>query len=83
MNDNVRVYLSIGSLLIVAGMITGFFFVDPPKENLRLLDTSLGFAAGFVSASFGYYFGATFLPQTRNGESEDDSSNKSRSSLDG
>lgn len=75
MNDNVRVYLSIGSLLIVAGMITGFFFVDPPKENLRLLDTSLGFAAGFVSASFGYYFGATFLPQTRNGESEDDSSN--------
>lgn len=77
MNDNVRVYLSIGSLLIVAGMITGFFFVDPPKENLRLLDTSLGFAAGFVSASFGYYFGATFLPQTRNGESEDGSSNKS------
>lgn len=77
MNDNVRVYLSIGSLLIVAGMITGFFFIDPPKENLRLLDTSLGFAAGFVSASFGYYFGATFLPQTRNGESEDDSSNKS------
>ena len=76
MNDNVRVYLSIGSLLIVAGMITGFFFVDPPKENLRLLDTSLGFAAGFVSASFGYYFGATFLPQTRNGELEDDSSNE-------
>ena len=40
MNDNVRVYLSIGSLLIVAGMITGFFFVDPPKENLRLLTPS-------------------------------------------
>ena len=55
MNDNVRVYLSVGSLLIVAGMIAGFFFVDPPKENLRLLDTSLGFMAGFVSASFGFF----------------------------
>ena len=72
MNDNARVYLSVGSLLIVAGMIAGFFFVDPPKENLRLLDTSLGFMAGFVSASFGYYFGATFLSHKK-GESNDPS----------
>ena len=81
MNDNVRVYLSIGSLLIVAGMITGFFFIDPPKENLRLLDTSLGFAAGFVSASFGYYFGATFI--SRKEIDPNESTDKSRSSLDG
>lgn len=74
MNDNVRVYLSMGSLLIVAGMITGFFFIDPPKENLRLLDTSLGFVAGFVSASFGYYFGATFL--SRKEVDTDESSDK-------
>ena len=70
MNDNARVYLSVGSLLIVAGMIAGFFFVDPPKENLRLLDTSLGFMAGFVSASFGYYFGATFLSRKEIGTDE-------------
>ena len=74
MNDNARVYLSVGSLLIVAGMIAGFFFVDPPKENLRLLDTSLGFMAGFVSASFGYYFGATFI--SRKEVNNDDESNK-------
>jgi len=73
MNDNARVYLSVGSLLIVAGMIAGFFFVDPP--NLRLLDTSLGFMAGFVSASFGYYFGATFL--SRKGVETNDPSNES------
>ena len=74
MNDNVRVYLSVGSLVIVAGMIAGFFFIDPPKENLRLLDTSLGFVAGFVSASFGYYFGATFL--SRKGVETNDPSNE-------
>ena len=74
MNDNARVYLSVGSLLIVACMIAGFFFVDPPKENLRLLDTSLGFMAGFVSASFGYYFGATFI--SRKEVNNDDESNK-------
>lgn len=56
-------------------MITGFFFIDPPKENLRLLDTSLGFAAGFVSASFGYYFGATYLSKKE--VDTDDPTNKS------
>lgn len=56
-------------------MIAGFFFVDPPKENLRLLDTSLGFAAGFVSASFGYYFGASFI--SRKGVDLNDSSDES------
>lgn len=55
-------------------MITGFFFIDPPKENLRLLDTSLGFVAGFVSASFGYYFGATFI--SRKGVETNDPSNE-------
>ena len=75
MDNNVRVYLSVGSLLIVAGMIAGFFLIDPPKENLRLLDTSLGFAAGFVSASFGYYFGASFSPR-KEVNNDDDESNK-------
>ena len=80
MNDNIRVYLAIGSLLIAAGMIAGFYFIEIPSDNLRLIDTALGFAAGFVTTTFGFYFGAT--PQTRNGEPEDGSSNKSGSDLD-
>lgn len=80
MNDNVRVYLAIGSLLIAAGMIVGFYFIEIPSDNLRLIDTALGFAAGFVTTTFGFYFGAT--PQTRNGESQDGSSNKPGSDLD-
>lgn len=80
MSDNIRVYLAIGSLLIAAGMIAGFYFIEIPSDNLRLIDTALGFAAGFVTTTFGFYFGAT--PQTRNGESQDGSSNKPRSDLD-
>lgn len=80
-NNGVRVCLAIGSLLISAGMIAGFYFVEIPADNMRLVDTALGFAAGFVTTTFGFYFGAT--PQTRNGESEDGNSNKSRSSVDG
>ena len=80
MNGRIRVYLAIGSLLIAAGMIAGFYFVEIPADNMRLVDTALGFAAGFVTTTFGFYFGAT--PQTRNGEPEDDSSNKSRSGMD-
>ena len=79
-NNTVRVYLAIGSLLIAAGMIAGFYFVEIPADNMRLIDTALGFAAGFVTTTFGFYFGAT--PQTRIGESEDGSSNKPRSDVD-
>lgn len=74
-HSNVRVYLSIGSLLIAAGMITGFYFVEIPTENMRLLDTALGFAAGFVTTSFGYYFGAS--SQSKTGEQSNDKSNES------
>ena len=78
MGDNTRVYLSIGSLLIVACMIAGFFFVNPPKENLRMLDTALGFVAGFVSASFGYYFGSAHLSQKEiDTDDTDDTTDKS------
>lgn len=72
-NNNIRVYLAIGSLIIAAGMITGFYFVQIPAENLRLIDTALGFAAGFVTTTFGFYFGAT--PQTRNGDKDNDEPN--------
>ena len=80
MSDNIRVYLAIGSLFIAAGMIAGFYFIEIPSDNLRLIDTALGFAAGFVTTTFGFYFGAT--PQTRNGESDNGGSNKSRSDMD-
>lgn len=73
-NDSIRVYLAIGSLIIAASMITGFYFVQIPADNLRLIDTALGFAAGFVTTTFGFYFGAT--PQTRNGDKDNDESNE-------
>lgn len=79
-NNGVRVCLAIGSLIIAAGMIAGFYFVQIPADNMRLVDTALGFAAGFVTMAFGFYFGAT--PQTRNGEHDNGESNKSRSSVD-
>lgn len=72
-NNSIRVYLAIGSLIIAAGMITGFYFVQIPAGNLRLIDTALGFAAGFVTTTFGFYFGAT--PQTRNGDKDNDEPN--------
>jgi len=72
-NNRIRVYLAIGSLIIAAGMITGFYFVQIPADNLRLIDTALGFAAGFVTTTFGFYFGAT--PQTRNGDKDNDEPN--------
>lgn len=74
-NNGVRVCLAIGSLIIAAGMIAGFYFVKIPADNMRLVDTALGFAAGFVTTSFGYYFGAT--PQTRKGDIDHDKSNES------
>lgn len=72
-NNSIRVYLAIGSLIIAAGMITGFYFVQIPPDNLRLIDTALGFAAGFVTTTFGFYFGAT--PQTHNGDKDNDEPN--------
>ena len=60
MNHNsVRFYLSVGALVIAAIMILGFFFVRVPLDNLRLLDTALGYIAGLVSGAFGFYFGAS------------------------
>ena len=67
MNHNsVRFYLSIGSLIIAAIMILGFFFVKVPQDNLRLLDTALGYIAGLVSGAFGFYFGASSIDSKKN-----------------
>lgn len=74
-NNGIRVCLAIGSLTIAAGMIAGFYFVKIPADNMRLVDTALGFAAGFVTTSFGFYFGAT--PKTSNGDIDHDKSNES------
>lgn len=58
-HNTVRFFLSLGVLIIAAIMILGFFFIKVPQDNLRLLDTALGYVAGLVSGAFGFYFGAS------------------------
>lgn len=37
-------------------MILGLFFLKIPDDNANLINTALGFVAGWVSSSTGYYF---------------------------
>lgn len=40
-------------------MIVGLFFLTIPDDNANLVNTALGFVAGWVSSAVGFYFGTT------------------------
>lgn len=64
-SDNTRAYLAFAILIIIALLIMGLFFVDMPRENSNLVNTALGFVAGWSGAIVSFYFGASDKQQDK------------------
>lgn len=58
-SDNTRTALAILSLIIVALLIAGLFFVPIPDSAKDLINIALGFIAGYCGNVFNYYFGSS------------------------
>ena len=59
MSDNTRTILAIMSLILIALLIAGLFFVPIPDNAKDLINIALGFIAGYCSGAFNYYFGSS------------------------
>ena len=57
--DKTRAYLAFTVLAIAALLVLGLFFIDMPRENSNLINTALGFIAGWAGAIVSFYFGSS------------------------
>ena len=48
--DQTRAWLAFSVLAIAALLVLGLFFIDMPRENSNLINTALGFIAGWAGA---------------------------------
>ncbi|MEB3753831.1 hypothetical protein [Acinetobacter sp. MD2(2019)] len=67
-NDNTRAYLAYAVLIISALLIVGLFFIEMPRENSNLINTALGFVAGWAGSIVSFYFGASDRQMNRKGD---------------
>lgn len=74
-SNNIKFVLALSIVAIIGLMICGLFFIEMPRENANLINTALGFAAGWVSHVYSSYFNTKEVKQ-----SEDDSNDKSNKS---
>lgn len=58
-SENTRAYLSFAVLFIVTLLVVGLFFIEMPKDNSNLINTALGFIAGWAGAIVSFYFGSS------------------------
>lgn len=60
-------YFSIFWSLFAAGYLIGITFIEIPKENVRVVDTVLGFLLGTaIAAMFSYFYGSSLGSKNRN-----------------
>lgn len=64
-SDNTRAYLAFSILIIITLLVVGLFFVEMPRENSNLINTALGFVAGWAGAIMSFYFGASDKQQEK------------------
>lgn len=72
-SENTRAYLSFAVLFIVTLLMVGLFFIEMPEDNSNLVNTALGFIAGWAGAIFSFYFGSS---STGNSNRERDGKDK-------
>ena len=71
--NNTRSNLAYG-VLTLASLIVGLFFIEMPQSNRDLLNTALGFVAGWASAVVSYYFASAEVESITEKDSKDESS---------
>ena len=72
--NSTRSHLAYGVLTLAALIIIGLFFIEMPQSNRDLLNTALGFVAGWASAVVSYYFASTEVESITEKDSKDESS---------
>ena len=72
--NNTRSHLAYGVLTLASLIIIGLFFIEMPQSNRDLLNTALGFVAGWASAVVSYYFASAEVESTIEKDSKDESS---------
>ena len=72
--NNTRSNLAYGVLTLASLIIVGLFFIEMPQSNRDLLNTALGFVAGWASAVVSYYFASTEVESITEKDSKDESS---------
>lgn len=74
-SDHIKFILALVIVIIIGLMVCGLFFVEMPRENSNLINTALGFVAGWVSHVYSSYFNIKEVKH--NGEIKNDKSDKS------
>lgn len=54
--EQIKFTLAIFVLALIFTMIILLFFFEPPRDNVNLINTAMGFAAGWASNVFISYF---------------------------
>lgn len=72
--NNTRSNLAYGVLTLASLIIICLFFIEMPQSNRDLLNTALGFVAGWASAVVSYYFASTEVESITERDSKDESS---------
>lgn len=54
--ETIKFILAIAVLTLISIMIILLFFFEPPRDNVNLINTAMGFAAGWASNVFLSYF---------------------------
>ena len=72
--NNTRAHLAYGVLTLASLIIIGLFFIEMPQSNRDLLNTALGFVAGWASAVVSYYFASAEVESITEKDSKDESS---------
>lgn len=59
MSEKTRTLIALISLIIIALLICGLFFIPIPDNAKDLINIALGFIAGYCGSVFNYYFGSS------------------------